>query len=79
MERPMTPSHLRSDLFRVLDRILETGESVEVRRKGARLRISPIIEGRDLSLLKPHPDSIAGNPDEIAGMDWSGEWTDDLP
>ncbi len=78
MSQAITPSHLRSDLFNVLDQVLESGEPIEIKRKGSLLKISR-VESSKLELLKPHPDAMRGNPDEIAGMDWSSEWNHDLP
>ena len=36
----MTDSALRRDIYRVLDRVIETGEPVIIERKGRRIRIS---------------------------------------
>lgn len=77
MPEAISPSYLRSDLFKVLDQVLETGRPVEIRRKGALLQISRMSHGR-LDFLKPHPGAINGDPDDIAGMDWSAEWRGDL-
>lgn len=75
----MTPSHLRSDLFHVLDEILETGTPVEIKRKGALLKISPVGHHNKLDLLKPHPGFIKGDPEDLVHIDWSNEWNHDLP
>ena len=69
----MTPSRLRANLYRILDQILESGAPVEILRKGRRLRIVPEKSGK-LDLLKPHPDFIKGNPEELVHMDWSDQW-----
>jgi len=69
----LTPSRLRANLYRVLDRILETGAPVEILRKGRRLRIVP-EQSRKLDLLKPHPNYIRGEPEELVHMDWSDQW-----
>ena len=69
----LTPSRLRANLYRVLDRILETGAPVEILRKGRRLRIVPETGGK-LDLLKPHPDFIKGDREELVHMDWSDQW-----
>jgi len=69
----MTPSRLRANLYRILDQILESGAPVEILRKGRRLRIVPEKCGK-LDLLKPHPDFIKGNPEELVHMDWSDQW-----
>jgi hypothetical protein len=78
MSEAMTPSNLRSNLFNILDQVLQTGEPVEIKRKGSLLKICRVADNK-LDLLKPHPDTVNGDSDEIAGMDWSSEWNCDLP
>ncbi|BCX81157.1 hypothetical protein MIT9_P0735 [Methylomarinovum caldicuralii] len=73
MIEAFTPSRLRANLYRILDRILETGQAVEIKRKGRRLRIVPERKIK-LELLKPHPDYLKVPPDDIVHMDWSEEW-----
>lgn len=68
-----TPSRLRANLYRILDRVLETGTPVEIRRKGHRLRIVPERSGK-LDLLKPHPDFIRGEREDLVHRDWSDQW-----
>jgi hypothetical protein len=71
--RHLSPSKLRADLYRILDRILETGEPVEVARKGKRLRI--VLERpRRLDLVRPHPGYLLVDREEIVHLDWSAEW-----
>jgi hypothetical protein len=39
-------------------------------------------KGQDKSIfeiLTPHPGSIAGDADDLVHIDWSQEWTPDLP
>jgi antitoxin (DNA-binding transcriptional repressor) of toxin-antitoxin stability system len=73
MAEQLTPSGLRANLYRILDRVLETGVPVEIRRKGRCLRIVP-KEGKRLELLKPHPGFIPGDPEALVHMDWSDQW-----
>lgn len=70
----LTASKLRQDIYRILDRVLETGEPVEIERRGRILRIVP----------EPKPDKLAGlvrrdgylrcEPEELVHLDWSDEW-----
>ncbi len=73
MIEQLTPSKLRANLYRILDRVLATGKPIEIKRKGRRLTIVPEKGGR-LGLLKPHPDYLKVSKDEIVHMDWSHEW-----
>ena len=67
-------SALRANLYRLLDRVLETGEPLEIERNGARLRIAPLDQAGRLDRLRPHPDFLVGDPEEIVHLDWSDEW-----
>ena len=72
MHESMTPSQLRANLYRVLDQVLDSGQSVEIERKGRQLRI--VADRRRCDLLKPHPGYIKGDPEALVHLDWSAEW-----
>jgi hypothetical protein len=57
-----------------LDRVLETGVPLEVERRGRRLKIVSTESPGRLANLVPDPAYIAGDPDELVHLDWSGEW-----
>lgn len=69
-----TITTLRADLYRLLDQVLETGTPIEVERNGRRLRIAPTDASRRLRRLRPHPDAIPGDPEDLVHLDWSTEW-----
>jgi hypothetical protein len=71
----ITASKLRADIYRVLDYVLETGEAVEIDRRGRRLRIVADDAPSRLDRLVPRSDSISGDPEDLVHLDWSGEWT----
>jgi antitoxin (DNA-binding transcriptional repressor) of toxin-antitoxin stability system len=73
MLEALSPSRLRQNLYRILDRVLQTGEPVEITRKGKRLLIIR-EEPRKLDSLKPHPEYLRGDPEDLVHMDWSDEW-----
>ena len=73
MLEALSPSRLRQNLYRILDRVLQTGEPVEISRKGKRLLIIR-QEPRKLDALKPHPAYLRGDPEDLVHMDWSDEW-----
>jgi len=64
----------QEDILQLLDKVLSTGEPVEIERKGKRLLISPAEKRRDLACLERHPEFIVGNPDDLVHIDWSSEW-----
>lgn len=73
MAEHLTPSRLRANLYRILDHILESGEPVEIERKGRRLRIVIEQEGK-LDLLRPHSGYLKVLPEDIVHLDWSQGW-----
>ena len=69
----LTASKLREDIYRILDRVLETGVPVEVRRKGRTLRITPTDPPSRLGRLKRR-EYLLEDPEAIIHLDWSREW-----
>ena len=70
---PISASRLRQDIYRILDKILATGEPVEIERKGRRLKIIPANRPGRLERM-PRRDYLTVDPEEIVEIDWSGEW-----
>jgi len=72
----LTASKLRENVYRILDQVLETGVPVEITRGRRKLKIVPVGErpkGK-LDRLKPRPDALVGDPEELVHLDWSAEW-----
>ena len=63
---------LRSNLFKIVDGIIKTGNPVEIERNGHRLKIVLEEKRSKLDNLKPH-DCIAGDPDDLIQIK-VGEW-----
>lgn len=72
----MNATKLRTNLYAVLDEVLETGKPVEIIRKGRRLRIVPDQPVRKTDNLVPHPGTL-DDPEAIAHPDWTGLWDPD--
>ena len=70
----LTVSALRADIYRIIDRVVRTGQPVEVTRKGRRVRIVPVDPPSRLDNLTAHPGDIIGDPEDLVHMDWSHEW-----
>lgn len=74
MDEPVTATELRQQVYRLLDRVLETGEPLEVIRKGRRLRVIADDPVDRLSRATPIPGLIAGDPEDLVVGDWSSAW-----
>jgi len=70
----LTASQLRADVYRVLDRVLESGVPAEIERRGRVLRIVPEAMPTRLARLIERPTFIKGDPDDLVHLDWSREW-----
>ncbi len=74
----ITASTLRGNIYRLLDQVLESGQPLEIERKGELLKIIPENRSAKMSRLIKHP-CLEGDPESIVHMDWSDEWQHDLP
>jgi len=70
----MKASELRQNIYRILDRVLETGEPVVIERKGRRLRIVAESAPKRLERLRPDPGYLVSDADDLVHVDWSAEW-----
>lgn len=70
----LTASTLRQDIYRILDRVLETGEPVEIERRGRILRIVPDRPREKLAGLVQREAYLRCEPEELVHLDWSDEW-----
>jgi hypothetical protein len=73
----VTASQLRQDIYRLIDQVLETGEPLEIERKGRRLLLMPDEPVSKLARIRGNPDAIVGDPDDLVSMDWSRHWDPD--
>lgn len=73
MSEAVTATELRQHVYRLLDEILETGQPLEVIRKGRRLRVVPDEPADQLARITPITGLIAGGPEDLVESDWSSE------
>ena len=64
----LTITALRQQLFKIVDRIIETGIPVEIERHGHRLKIVLDDPPEKLANLRPH-SAIVGDPDELVDLE----------
>lgn len=71
-------SALRQNIYALLDTVAKTGQPLVIERKGHRLKVICEDPPARLARLVKH-DCIVGNPEDLVHLDWSEEWTHDLP
>lgn len=69
----VTASKLRQNIYQLLDRVIETGQPIELERKGRKLRIVTVEPVSRLARL-PKRQCIKGDPEKLVSIDWSSEW-----
>lgn len=74
MQTRLTATRLRAELFSALDHVVETGESIEIKRPSGSVRIVRDTTSSRLEALKPHPGTISGNVDDLADLSWEQSW-----
>ncbi len=72
----INPTQLRTNLYNILDQIIETQKPIEIIRNGQVLEISVKnkINKSKLDTLTPHPGTISGDPESLIHNDWFSEW-----
>ncbi len=74
----VTATKLRAELYQILDRVLETGEAVEVTRAEGTVVIKPLRSERRARVSKrkpkPNPRLVVGDPDDLIHFDWVSHW-----
>lgn len=73
----ISASKLRSNVYRLLDEVLETGQPLEIERNGRTLVIAPKEPLSIWDRLPRREGYIVGDPDELIQIDWSSEWDPD--
>lgn len=70
----ISASSLRANVYRLLDEVLDTGRPLEIERRGRTLVLARKDPPSRLGRLPRRDDFIAGDPQELVDLDWSGEW-----
>ena len=69
----VSASALRQNIYKLLDRVIQTGNPIEIERKGRLLKIIPVEPQDKLKRLK-RKNIMKGDPEELVHIDWSKEW-----
>ena len=73
----MTATRFRQDLFKTLDRLVETGETLEIERRGALLRVQVAQAAGallDTARFAHRGQLLRVHPAELVTTDWSPHW-----
>jgi hypothetical protein len=71
----LTLTALRHQLFKIVDKVIQTGIPVEIERRGHRLKIVLDDPPRKLANLRPHK-AIVGDADDLLNFE-TDKWQDD--
>ena len=77
--KTVTPTELRSNIYKLLDEVLASGIPLEIDKGGKLLKIVPVERPNKLDNLIVRPDFIQGDPDDLPEVSWEEELTFDLP
>ena len=77
--KTVSPTELRSNIYKLLDEVLSSGIPLEINKGGKLLKIVPVEKGSKLENLTSRPDVIAGDPEELVTISWEKEINLDLP
>ena len=75
---PISASTLRGNIYKLLDQVLDSGQALDIERKGKLLQIIPREKQAKMKNLVKHK-CLVGDPESIVHLDWSQEWHNDLP
>jgi len=76
--KTISPTELRSNIYKLLDEVLESGVPIEINKGGKLLRIVPVVKTNKLQNLVDRPDVITGDPDDLVNISWEKEVNLDL-
>jgi prevent-host-death family protein len=77
--KTVTPTQLRTNIYHLLDEVLETGLPLEIKKGDKKLRIVPVDKVDKLKNLIARPEAIQGDPDDLVGINWADEVHLDFP
>lgn len=76
--KTVSPTELRSNIYKLLDDVLNSGVSLEINKGGKLLRIVPVAKSNKLTNLVSRSDVIVGNSDDLVDISWEKEVNLDL-
>lgn len=77
MSKAITATELRSNVYRILDQVLQSGIAQEIVRGDSKLLIIPAGERRRRLDDRPQRDGLNCTLDELVATSWEKEWNPD--
>lgn len=77
MTKALTATELRSNVYRILDQILETGQPQEIDRKGSKILLVPVDQKRQRLKNRPKRTGLNCTIDELVETSWEKAWKPD--
>ena len=77
--KSVTATELRTNIYHLLDEVLQSGLPIEVKRGDRKLRIVPVEKADKLQSLLHRSDVIQGDPEDLVALSWESEVDLDLP
>lgn len=68
--KTMTVTELHSNIYNLLQEVLDTGVPREINTGGQKLRITPVAAIDKFANLIYRPHVINGNPEELVHLEW---------
>lgn len=72
----ITSTKLRTNLYKIIDKVIATGNPVEIEHHGHIVKIIAEVPKSKLANLTQHPGTIGGDPEELVHLDWYQEWSE---
>lgn len=66
----ITIKQLRTNLCKIIDQVIQTGEPIEIEHKGNIVKIVRDKPKNNLSKLTKHPDTMIGVPEDFVHVNW---------
>ena len=76
--KTVSPTELRSNIYKLLDEVLNSGVPIEINKGGKLLRIVSVAKSNKLANLVSRTDIINGNPEDLVNINWEKEINLDL-
>ena len=73
MKTTVLASTLRANIYKMLDRVIETGQPILVKRGDRAVRIVPVERPSRLKQL-PRRRIVPGHAESLVSVDWSKNW-----